>query len=240
MKRWNITARTIVAVAVGGVVAPALAIPPQYQGEWCAVPRANEGNGEYIWEPCSRLKPEVAALAVKLNITKNSVKIGGIAAPRVYEIKNEGPRIRGPDHYWHLDMRGEKKKPLKFALYRTNAKLGSNGGQVEDVPALITENGASEKEHETGRPAPGQGNRPVLRPTPVLFGLNWALDAADETLRLDAEAKRRYPGLQGEELEQKKRDMRVNRAMEDALFGKDAPALRERADELRDEIMGGY
>ena len=37
------------------------------------------------------------------------MKIGGTAAPWVYEIKNEGPRTRGPDDYWQLDMRGEKE-----------------------------------------------------------------------------------------------------------------------------------
>jgi hypothetical protein len=63
MKRWKrIAATTIVAVAAGSVVAPALAIPPQYHGEWCAVPRANERNGEYTWELCSRLKPEAAVI----------------------------------------------------------------------------------------------------------------------------------------------------------------------------------
>jgi hypothetical protein len=225
MKRWErIAATTIVAVAAAGVVTPALAIPPQYHGEWCAVPRTNEGNGEYTWGLCSQLKPEAAAQGVKLTISENSVKIGGTAAPWVYEIKDEGHRTRGPDDYWHIDMRGEKEL-LTLALYRTNAKSARNDGTVKEMPVLITENGASENEQNA---------------IPVLFGLGWAKQAADETLRLDAEAKRMYPGLQGEELEEKKRDLRVNRAMEDALFGNDAPALRGRADELRDRIMGGY
>jgi len=72
----------------------------------------------------------------------------------------------------------------------------------------------------------------------VLFGLNWLERQADEEFHSYAEAKRMYPGLQGEELEKKKRDMDVRRATEDPLFGRDAPALRARADELRDQVMG--
>ena len=57
-----------------------------------------------------RLLPEAAARAMKLIITENAVKIGGTAAPWVYEIKNEGPHTRGPNDYWQLHMRGEKDR----------------------------------------------------------------------------------------------------------------------------------
>jgi hypothetical protein len=52
-------------------------------------------DGKYTRGLCSRMKPEAAARAMKLIITQNAVKIGGTAAPWVYEIKNQGPRIRG-------------------------------------------------------------------------------------------------------------------------------------------------
>ena len=93
-----------------------------------------------------RLLPEAAARAMKLIITENAVKIGGTAAPWVYEIKNEGPHTRGPNDYWQLHMRGEKEM-LTFNYYRTTAKLVRNDGTVEEVPILITENITGGKEH---------------------------------------------------------------------------------------------
>ena len=77
-------------------------------------------------------------------------------------------------------------------------------------------------------------------PAHAFLGLGWAEKAANEQLAFAGALKRNYPGLEGEALEKTVREERVNRAMGDALFGKEAPALRGRADELRDRIMRDY